>query len=192
MEQRIEYTTCRIVCADVKNFYLEAGILDRFEYMKMPAKLIPVEFMDKYQLHDKVYKGYIYMEIQKGIYHLPQAGILANKLLREWLARDGYYECTHTPGLWRHETRPITFTLVVDDFGIKYINKTNAEHLITVCRKYYTVEVDYTGGWRALLWHQTQLGLSQMIVGYQHANLRSKRTQTFPAPTPKPSTTLSL
>jgi len=27
------------------------------------------------------------------------------------------YECINTPGLWRHEWRPITFTLVVDDFG---------------------------------------------------------------------------
>jgi hypothetical protein len=85
-------SNARCLCADVKNFYLETGILDRFEYMKMPARLIPVKFMTKYQLYDKVNKGFIYMEIQKGIYGLPQAGILANKLLRQRLATDGYYE----------------------------------------------------------------------------------------------------
>jgi hypothetical protein len=26
-----------------------------------------------------------------------------------------------TPGLWTHVSRPISFTLVVDNFGIKYV-----------------------------------------------------------------------
>jgi hypothetical protein len=34
-------------------------------------------------------------------------------LLRKRLLPHGYYECKHTPGLWRHLTRPISFTLVV-------------------------------------------------------------------------------
>jgi hypothetical protein len=36
------------------------------------------------------------------MYGLPQAGILANKLLKKWLARHGYFEQPHTPGLWKH------------------------------------------------------------------------------------------
>ncbi len=39
------------------------------------------------------------MEIRKGMYGLPQAGILANKLLKLGLARHGYFELPHTPGL---------------------------------------------------------------------------------------------
>ncbi len=33
----------------------------------------------------------------------------------------------HTPGLWRHVSRPIAFTLFVDNFGIQYkgINMPN-------------------------------------------------------------------
>ena len=38
------------------------------------------------------------MEIRKAIYGLPQDGSLANKLLKERLARAGYFEVTHTPG----------------------------------------------------------------------------------------------
>jgi hypothetical protein len=39
------------------------------------------------------------MEICKGMYGLPQAGILANKLLKKRLAKHRYFEQLHTPGL---------------------------------------------------------------------------------------------
>ena len=63
------------------------------------------------------------MEIRKAIYGLPQAGVLANKLLKKRLASAEYYEMPHTPGLWKHVSHPIAFTLVVDDFGVKYVGK---------------------------------------------------------------------
>ena len=84
------------------------------------------------------------MEIRKGMYGLLQASILANNLLSKWLRESNYYE-TSTPGLWKHETKPVTFTLVVDDFGIKYIDKENVEHLINALKKYYETEIDRKG-----------------------------------------------
>ena len=50
--------------------------------------------------------GFINLEIRKAIYGLPQAGILANKLLRQCLRPAGYYKVAHTPGIWRHITHP--------------------------------------------------------------------------------------
>jgi hypothetical protein len=79
------------------------------------------------------------------MYGLPQAGILANQLLRKRLVPHGYMEAKHTPSLWTHHTRPITFTLVVIDFGIKYEGDIHAHHLINTLRKYYTVATDWTG-----------------------------------------------
>jgi hypothetical protein len=79
------------------------------------------------------------------MYGLPQSGLLSNQLLRKRLAPHGYYECTHTPGLWKHETRPISFTLVVDDFGVKYINKEDAQHLERVLQMHYSVTCDWEG-----------------------------------------------
>ena len=73
-------------CADVKNFYLNTP-LDRYQYMQMPIKLIPQEFINMYNLTVKVKNGYVYIKIQKGMYGLLQAGILANKLLKERLAK---------------------------------------------------------------------------------------------------------
>ena len=134
----------RYICADVKNFYLETH-LDRYKYMRMQIKLIPQEFIDLYVLNTKVKNGYVYIEIQKGMYGLPQAGILANKLLKTRLADHDYYEVPHTPGLFTHKTRPIWFTLVVDDFGIKYNGKEHADHLLKVLRGHYSVEVDWNG-----------------------------------------------
>ena len=88
----------------------------------------------------------MYLEIRRTIYGLPQAGILANKQLREKLLPAGYYEVTHTPGLWRHVTWPIQFTLVVDDFGIKYEGNKHLDHLIVAIRTAgYGVEVDKAG-----------------------------------------------
>ena len=75
--------------------------------------------------------GYIYVEIRRSIYGLLQAGALENKGLKGNLAPHGYFEAPHTPGLWRQITRPIYFSLVVDDFGVKYINKADTDHPIT-------------------------------------------------------------
>eukprot|EP00804_Cyclotella_cryptica_P019007 CCRYP_006480-RA/>CCRYP_006480-RA protein AED:0.25 eAED:0.14 QI:0/0/0/1/1/1/2/0/936 len=52
----------RYMTADVKNFYL-CTPMERYQYMKIKAALIPTEFMAAYNLHDKVYKGFIWMEI---------------------------------------------------------------------------------------------------------------------------------
>jgi hypothetical protein len=57
-------------------------------------------------------------------------GNLGNKRLRRKLAPFGYYKCVETPGLWKHEMRPFTFTLIVDDFGVKYESKDDVDHLI--------------------------------------------------------------
>ena len=62
---------------------------------------------------------FIWMCTLKGLYGLPATGILASKLLKSRLAKKGYFELPHTPGLWKHVSRPISFTLVVDNFGIK-------------------------------------------------------------------------
>merc|ERR1711966_366350 len=76
----------------------------------------------------------------------PQVGILTNKLLKKRLAKKGYFELPHTPGLWKHISRLVVFTLVVDDFGVKYVGEQHARHLIQSIKKDYAVEVDWEGG----------------------------------------------
>jgi hypothetical protein len=97
--------------------------MESFEYMRIPIKLIPQEIINQYNLLPLVSDGHVYMEVQKGMYGLPQAVILANQLIARRLAIHGYRQTKFTPGLWGHVTRPIQFTLVVDDFAVKYVGK---------------------------------------------------------------------
>jgi hypothetical protein len=131
--------------ADIKNLYLKTP-LDRYEYMKIPLSLFPQDIIDHYDLLDKALNGYIYMEIRKGMHGLPQAGILANKLLKKRLAKHGYFVQPHTPGLWKHESSMVWFNLTVDDFGIKYIGEEHLQHLYDALRKEtYNLVEDQTG-----------------------------------------------
>jgi hypothetical protein len=113
--------------------------------MRLRLDLIPDEIITEYKLNDIAEDGWVYTIIEKGMYGLPQAGILANKLLEERLDKEGYYQCQFTPGLWRHKWRPITFSLVVDDFGIKTIGIQHVQHLKKVLERYYEVSIDWKG-----------------------------------------------
>jgi hypothetical protein len=73
------------------------------------------------------------------------AGRIAQELLEERLAKHGYHQSRYTPGLWTHTWRPICFLLIVDNFGVKYVGKEHADHLISVLRQNYEVEVDKKG-----------------------------------------------
>ena len=83
--------------------------------------------------------------MRRAVWGLPQAGILANKKLKRKLALFGYHKCIDTPGLWKHKSRPLTFTLVVDDFGVKYEKKEDAVHLIASIKASYRLTEDWTG-----------------------------------------------
>jgi hypothetical protein len=134
----------KYMCLDIKIFCLTSR-LKYFKYMQMPLELFPIWIQEQYNLKVLTYKGFVHLEMQRAIWGLPQAGILANKHLHHKLAPFGYYKHISTPGLWYHETRPILFTLVVDNFGVKYINKEDIDHLIASIKITYTPTEDWTG-----------------------------------------------
>ena len=55
--------------------------MDRPEHMKIPVALTPQEIIDECKLPPLVHKDHVFVEINKGMYGLPQAGLLANQLL---------------------------------------------------------------------------------------------------------------
>ena len=84
---------------DLANFYLNTP-MPKPEYMRLCLDIIPEEIIAKYNLRNLVDKdGWIYIKIWKGMYGLPQAGILANQFHKKSLSPKGYYQCQHTPGL---------------------------------------------------------------------------------------------
>ena len=140
----ISTQNARYMCAYTANFYL-ATPLDMPEYMQINAKLVPQVCIDANILSSKIYKGFIYMKLVRGMYGLPQAGILGNKLLKKRLKEYAFFEVPHTPGLFTHKARPIWFTLCVDDFGVKYVGKEHADYLMSVLKQFFTMEEDWKG-----------------------------------------------
>jgi hypothetical protein len=138
-EQRAKFMT-----VDIADFSLNTP-MENYEYMRIPTSTIPDCIMTEYKLEPLVHNGFVVVELRKGIYGLPQAGLLANLQLKKHLAKHDYHPVTHTAGLYRHRTRPITFTLCVDDFGVKYVGKEHAQHLEQVLKHMYHITTDWSG-----------------------------------------------
>ncbi len=71
--------------------------------------------------------------------------------------------------MWYHESRPITFTLVVDDFGVKYVNKDDVDHLIASIKKDYMLTEDWTGNLYCgiqLNWDYVKRTVDISMLGY--------------------------
>ena len=119
---------------DISNFYLGTK-LPRPEFMRLPLDIFPQEIIDKYNLEEIAEEGWVYCRIDGGMYGLPQAGKIAHDTLVDRLWTAGYYPVQFTEGLWRHVWRPISFTLIVDDFGIKFVGKEHAIHLLNILQQ---------------------------------------------------------
>jgi hypothetical protein len=75
----------------------------------------------------------------------PRLGASLYDQLVNHLAPHGYRPVPRTPGLWKHDTGPVTFCLVVDDFGVKYVRKQHADHLLNAISTKYKLTSDWTG-----------------------------------------------
>ena len=135
----------RFACTDASSFYLAAP-LEHFQYMEIPVHLIPQEFIDLYQLKDKIRNTFVYCKFIHRMYGIREAGVLANKIPKECLETHDCAEVNHTPGLFKHLTQSVWSTLTVDHVGIKYIGKHNVLHLVNVLKSHYNMEMDWTGG----------------------------------------------
>ena len=114
---------------DIANFYLLTP-LKRPEYVKIKLRDIPEEIILEYKLRDLATPdGNVYIKATKIMYGLPHEGLFANKQLEKSLNKHGYQQRKLVPGLWKYKTRPIHFTLVVDNFGVKYTRQEYVDHL---------------------------------------------------------------
>jgi hypothetical protein len=134
----------RFMTADIKDFYLNTDLAE-YEYVTIPLTLLPQAAIDKYELADIIIDGHVYAKVRKGIYGLPHAGKIANDELQAFLKPHGYAPCAITHGLWKHEHSDLMFTLVVDDFGIRYTNCADADNLMQLLKQKYKISEDWTG-----------------------------------------------
>jgi hypothetical protein len=135
----------RFFTMDIKNFYL-CMPMSQYEYMRLKLSDTPEGVIEHYKLRDiATPEGYDYCEIRQGMYGLPQAGIIAQELLAKRLKEHGYLQSKTMPGLWKHEWRPIIFSLVINDFGVKYVGKEHAQHLLQTVKKYHKCSLEEEG-----------------------------------------------
>ena len=182
----------KFMTMDISNFYLMTP-LKRPEFIRMKITDVPTEIIDEYKLREKVSKeGSIYIMAIRGMYGLPQSGLLANELLEKRLNKNGYYQSKYIPGLWKHEWRPVQFTLVVDDFGVKYVGKEHAMHLKEALEQDYTVTTEWDGRRYigiTLDWDYERRRVHLSMPGYvakalkqfQHEKPKSKQDAPYPS-----------
>lgn len=73
----------KFMTIDIKDFYFNTPMA-RPEFMRLKINDLPESIIEQYKLRDKVTKdGYMYVQINKGMYGLPQAGIIAQELLEK-------------------------------------------------------------------------------------------------------------
>jgi hypothetical protein len=79
------------------------------------------------------------------MYGLPQAGLLSQRRLIAHLAAHDYIQDSTVSCLFRHAKRGTVFTLVVDDFAVKYKTKADADHFLDMLRLLYEITIDWRG-----------------------------------------------
>lgn len=115
---------------------------------------------------------YIYYEITGAKFGLKSTGYIANQDLIKHIAPNGYHPSNQTPGLWLHKIHPISFTLVVNDFSVKYMNKKDINHL---SKERYKIKIDWNGSKYLgidLKWHYNEGYVILSMKGYVKKALR--------------------
>ena len=152
---------------DIKDYYLNTPLL-RPEFIRIPCRMIPDTTIATHCLKPYVHQNAILFQVNKGMYGLPQAGLLAQQRLIAHLANHGYHE-TSTSCLFRHISNGTASTLVVDDFGIKYSNQAGADHLIRTLQLLYIITINWTGSIYigfTIIFNNTSRQVSLTMPGY--------------------------
>ena len=128
--------------ADIADFYLMSD-LPYPEYMRVHRSHVTPAIQARYCIDWK--DDHALLEVVKAIYGLPQAGLIAHIDLVQHLGKFGFHPAEHTPCLFIHESRPVMFTLVVDDFLFKATgpnSRQHIDHLLAALKAKYEITVD--------------------------------------------------
>jgi hypothetical protein len=119
--------------------------MDRPEYLRMTRKQLSSTIIAEYDMEQYFDNDIIHFQVNKGMYGLPQAGLLTQQRLVAYLAEHGYIQSDTVLCLFRHIDNGFTFVLVVDDFGIMHETIAGRDHLLSTLRLLYKITVDEHG-----------------------------------------------
>ena len=114
--------------------------MSRAEYKIIHSKYFSTDIIDQYQIDGLIAAyGYVYIKIIKGMYGLKQVSIISYNELLSHMEPHGYYSVPFKTGLWVHNTRKKC--LCVNDFGVKYLTKDDANHLLDYLKNHYAISI---------------------------------------------------
>jgi len=155
---------------DLTDFYLGTD-LSSPQYIKLFTHLFSHSVLSHLNLLPFIKsppesKPFLLFRIDKTMYGLKEAGKLSQLRLISHLAAHGFFETT-TPCLFRHVSRPITFVLVVDDFGVKYHHQDDFAYLVSIL---------------SLAYHCKAHPVSSKFLGFSIHHNRSSRSLSLSYP----------
>ena len=96
LNSTISQPGARFMTVDISNFFL-SSTMEELEFMRIHKDDIPQDILRQYEAHLYMdQQDYIYFRINKGLYGLKKADILAYKQLKDNLAQYGYYPIPHS------------------------------------------------------------------------------------------------
>jgi hypothetical protein len=143
-DRRNHLIDTRYATIDIKDFYLGSKLTEP-EYFSIPVKNIPVETMIEFDLQQYANDDNVLFQVDGTMYGHPVAGRIANADLVEHLGQHGYIQDPNIPSFFENAINQVSFTLVVDDFGIKYTGADTLKDLIRVLELRYIIKVDMSG-----------------------------------------------
>ena len=84
-----------------------------------------------------------------------------------------------------HTSQPISFTLVVDDFGVKYTQQEDIAHMIGCIKEKYQLTKDWTGNLYCgikLKWDYDNCTLDISMLGYITKQLKKYKHDCLDCP----------
>ncbi len=177
-----------LVAIDIKDFYL-ATPSPKKEYMRIHRNQLPVDILTTYASQIDWHNDHALVQVNNTIYGLPYAGRESAAKVTALLSRHGYLS-TNTPCLFRHVTSGVTFTLVVDDYLVKFSSKADAEHLIAILELEYDVKVDWSASrylGMTITQDKTACTITLSMPGYVEAALKRFGVVVKAKPTVSPA-----
>ena len=110
--------------------------------MRIHSRYFSLEIQKLYNIDDIIADDRsVYVEINKCHYVMKQSAIISYLQLVKHMDGHGYYHIPFNIGLWAHRTLA-TNSFCIDNFGIKYFSKYEADHLLNALKKHYPVSTD--------------------------------------------------
>ena len=137
----------KVFTMDITDMYLQSQLPpDQYEYMVIDINEVPDDIISEYNLTSFLTPNTnkFYVEVTGALYGMKQAGYIANKDLVNYLESNDYMQAKNTPCLFKHTTDDIEFSLITDDFLVRYGNKQSADKLLKIMSEKYPMTHDWS------------------------------------------------